>query len=728
MRRMKKVAAATLTAMMVASLAMGTTETWARSSKRAAWNNAAAESADTETEVRDACYVEDDSQTDAHNVKSNVYANSAEWAAWKTKWESVRTNFCQIALTPGEDATMLNAGWVSTTKDETPQVKLMDANGNEIKTYTGVQSTSADVQTVKDGDTTYTLYPCKVTITGLAENTSYKYQYYVNGAWSDTYDYKTQSTDSFSIMYVGDPQIGASTNQLGDQNKEYYAMNDSYNWYHTLNNAVSKFPNLSFIMSAGDQINQSGSLSKEADALEQQIEYAGFLNPSVLRSLPVATTIGNHDSGSVNYSNHFNYPNKQSSGDRTAAGTDYYFTYGNTLFISIDTNNYNVSTHENVIKEATEKNPDAKWRVLMFHQDIYGSGYDHSDSDGIVLRTQLTPVIDKYDIDAVLQGHDHTYSRTYQITSDGSEHSSFTKAPSSSDAEAFSSYLKDNLCYTLTTGSDDTTKAIDPKGTVYFEANSATGSKYYQLIGTQQDYIAARCQSWRPTYSVIDITDTTLTVKTYDAATNEELVADGGVKTAYTIVKQADKTALADELTKAEEALSAAKTAGNYTEESVKALEDTIVAAKAISENEESTSTDVASAVTSLQDAVKGLAVVENKDNTDTDKNGSTDNGSTGDNQNGSTDNGSTGDNQNGSTDNGNTGNNQNGSTDNGNTGNNQNGSTGNTNSGSASSSDSKVKTGDTARAAVWYTVAGLSMAGAAGVILVDRKKKKLSK
>ena len=715
MRRMKKVAAATLTAMMVASLAMGTTETWARSSKRAAWNNAAAESADTETEVRDACYVEDDSQTDAHNVKSNVYANSAEWAAWKTKWESVRTNFCQIALTPGEDATMLNAGWVSTTKDETPQVKLMDANGNEIKTYTGVQSTSADVQTVKDGDTTYTLYPCKVTITGLAENTSYKYQYYVNGAWSDTYDYKTQSTDSFSIMYVGDPQIGASTNQLGDQNKEYYAMNDSYNWYHTLNNAVSKFPNLSFIMSAGDQINQSGSLSKEADALEQQIEYAGFLNPSVLRSLPVATTIGNHDSGSVNYSNHFNYPNKQSSGDRTAAGTDYYFTYGNTLFISIDTNNYNVSTHENVIKEATEKNPDAKWRVFMFHQDIYGSGYDHSDSDGIVLRTQLTPVIDKYDIDAVLQGHDHTYSRTYQITSDGSEHSSYTKAPSSSDAEAFSSYLKDNLCYTLTTGSDDTTKAIDPKGTVYFEANSATGSKYYQLIGTQQDYIAARCQSWRPTYSVIDITDTTLTVKTYDAATNEELVADGGVKTAYTIVKQADKTALADELTKAEEALSAAKTAGNYTEESVKALENTIAAAKVISENEESTSTDVASAVTSLQDAVKGLAVVENKDNTDTDKNGSTDNGSTGDNQNGSTDNG-------------NTGNNQNGSTDNGNTGNNQNGSTGNTNSGSASSSDSKVKTGDTARAAVWYTVAGLSMAGAAGVILVDRKKKKLSK
>lgn len=39
----------------------------------------------------------------------------------------------------------------------------------------------------------------------------------------------------------------------------------------------------------------------------------------------------------------------------------------------------------------------------------------------------------------------------------------------------------------------------------------------------------------------------------------------------------------------------------------------------------------------------------------------------------------------------------------------------------------STSKTGDTAKAAVWYTAAGLSMAGAAGIILVERKKKKLN-
>ena len=38
---------------------------------------------------------------------------------------------------------------------------------------------------------------------------------------------------------------------------------------------------------------------------------------------------------------------------------------------------------------------------------------------GMILRTQLTPVFDKYDIDVVLQGHDHTYSRSKILYGDG---------------------------------------------------------------------------------------------------------------------------------------------------------------------------------------------------------------------------------------------------------------------------------------------------------------------
>ena len=64
------------------------------------------------------------------------------------------------------------------------------------------------------------------------------------------------------------------------------------------------------------------------------------------------------------------------------------------------------------------------------------------------------------------------------------------------------------------------------------------------------------------------------------------------------------------------------KAAGTYTEESVQKLSDTIDAAKAIYENAESTTTDVASAVTSLQEAVSALKAVDNGENgNDTDNN-----------------------------------------------------------------------------------------------------------
>ena len=602
MRKTRKLVSAVLAASMVAGIGMGSVETYARSSMRAAWNDASS-SKTTGTAEKDACYVEDGRETAEKTAYSNVYADSAEWAAWQEKWKTLRNNYEQIALTPGENATKMNFAWYCVT-EEIPKIKLMDSQGRVIQEVQGQQNL-ANKETITENDNVITLIPNKVTVSGLAENTSYQYQYYLDGAWSDTYTFETKSTENFSVMYVGDPQIGASVGQ-DDNSKEYHAMNDAYNWNHTLSSALSAHSNVSFILSAGDQINQT-SVSKDADKLEQQIEYAGFLSSPLLRSMPVATTIGNHDSKSVNYSNHFNNPNTATSvattEGKTDAGTDYYFTYGNTLFVSIDTNNYNCATHENVIKEAVEANPDATWRVLMFHQDIYGSGYDHSDSDGIVLRTQLTPIIDKYDFVAVLLGHDHTYSRTYQLSSDGQTHSSYQSAPKT-NTDDFSAYLGDNACYNILTNIENKNNVVNPEGTVYFEANSATGSKYYQLIGTQQNYIAARSQSWRPTYSVIDFTETTLTVKTYDAATNTELVADGNIKTSYTIVKSVEKEDLKKEIESAEVKLGEVKAAGTYTEESVQKLSDTIDAAKAIYENAESTTTDVASAVTSLLEAV----------------------------------------------------------------------------------------------------------------------------
>lgn len=681
MKKAKKVVSALLTVTLTTGIAMGSMQAYARSSTRAAWNNAAG-SATAQSTVSEAHYIPGDTvnpnmsdkDSPEYTVSSNVYANSSDWAAWQTTWNTIRTNYEQIALTPGKNATELNFAWCSFTQ-ETPMVKLMDNSGNVIKIFEGKQDT-ANSQTVTDNGKQYTMYSGKVTATGLTENTTYKYEYLADGKWSNTYTYKTEATANFSVMYVGDPQIGASVGQ--DTNSaEYHAMNDAFNWNQTLNHAVTAHSNLSFILSAGDQINQT-DVSSDTNRLEQQIEYAGFLSSSVLKSLPLATTIGNHDSKSVNYSNHFNNPNAATASGNTtgatAAGSDYYFTYGNTLFVVIDTNNYNCATHENVIKEATQANPNVKWRVLMFHQDIYGSGYDHSDSDGIQLRTQLTPIVDKYHFDIVLQGHDHTYSRSFQLSAAGT--------------------TDNTTCYNILTNQSATNKVIDPKGTAYFEANSSTGSKFYQLIGTQQNYIAARSQSWRPTYSVLDFTDVSLTVKTYDAATNQELVADGGVATAYTIIKSADKSSLNNAISTAQTSYANAVAAGNYTPESLANLSAVIAAAQAIDQNAESDNTAIASAVSSISDAVGALKVVAA--NTDNSTTNTATTGTVTDTNSAnvvSTDNSAI---------------------------------TGSNGNGAGNNSTTAVKTGDSVLPMVlWFSLGGISLAGLSYIMISERKKKR---
>ena len=430
------------------------------------------------------------------------------------------------------DETQLNYAWYSHTV-ETPKVRIgTKQNMSDAVEFSGTQSEAVTIGEVK-------YYSNKVTVQNLKENTKYYYQVYQNGAWQDAQEYTTKSFSSFSFLYVGDPQIGACKNQTSTEKDQMNyskditstgadnlaARNDGYNWNKILTEAIEDHSDVSFMVSAGDQVNYGAN----------EREYAAYLGAEALTSLPVATTIGNHDSSSAQYSMHFNNPNTFSDADttytlgKTAAGTDYYYTYGSVLFIVLDTNNYNCATHENVIKKAVSENPDATWRVVMFHQDIYGSGLDHSDSDGMVLRTQLTPIMDAYDIDVVLQGHDHTYSRTYQLEGDGESHLKYDPSADMTSAE----YLAQNNCYEIVSDTVDGT-IVNPKGTVYLEANSATGSKFYELIATQQDYIAERSQTWTPSYSVVTVTDNSFSVTVYDAATRQVLKGSS----TYTIVKE----------------------------------------------------------------------------------------------------------------------------------------------------------------------------------------------
>lgn len=453
-------------------------------------------------------------------------ANVKAAEAWN--WETVSQDRTFVSLTPGADETELNFAWYSQAAED---AKVRFGTSQNLTDDDIVNGESTNINSTVAG-----YYSNKVTVDGLEENTTYYYQVMKNGQWPEEVEtYQTKSFSDFSFLYVGDPQIGASVG--GNTSQDTADENDAESWNNVLNQAVSQH-DVSFMVSAGDQVNTGSS--------EQQ--YSGYLGANALASLPVATTIGNHDHNDANYGYHFNYPNSQQGAPKgytqgaSAAGTDYYYTYGNVLFIVLDTNNYNCATHENVIRKAIAENPDAKWRVVTFHQDIYGAARSHSDSDGMVLRTQLTPLMDEYNIDVVLQGHDHTYSRTYQLTGDGEEHLKYGDPsidgvidiePIDDADYVDEDYQKENASsYEIKSNVVGGT-VENPEGTVYFEANSATGSKYYDLFNPVQDYIAEKSQTYTPTYSVVSVTDDTFSVTTYDYITGEPV--DGS--STYTIKK-----------------------------------------------------------------------------------------------------------------------------------------------------------------------------------------------
>lgn len=503
-----------------------------------------------------------------HYNDGAAVGGSAEWTAWTQEWNTVATDYTQVSLTPGADETELNFAWYSQDNGSaaTPVVHF-GTNRNSLRAYTG---TAGDVDTSLTGGVSY--HYNHVTVTGLAPNTTYYYTVEKNGVQTEVETYQTRSFDTVKMLYVGDPQIGASKGQ--PQGSETLAAesgaantaarNDAFGWNRTLEAALAQDPDVSFIISAGDQVNKTGQAKEE--------EYAGYLSPDVLASLPVATTIGNHDSLNPDYMYHFNNPNATENG-ATQAGGDYYYSYGNGLFIVLNTNNYNVAEHEQTIREAIASDPDAAWRIVTIHQDIYGSGLDHSDTDGMILRTQLTPIFDEYDIDVVLQGHDHTYSRSKLLYGDGQTHGAYefqlnddgsdydwdhaydinasTQIPLYPEDAAGQALLDDfqadNHCYTIETTVGNT--VVNPNGTLYMTANSASGSKYYELISAQQDYIAERSQNWLPSWSVITLSADAFSIDTY------QLTADGQtekIDQTFTIRKTGDGESLTAPLTRAQ--------------------------------------------------------------------------------------------------------------------------------------------------------------------------------
>ena len=126
-------------------------------------------------------------------------------------------------------------------------------------------------------------------------------------------------------------------------------------------------------------------------------------------------------------------------------------------------------------------------------------------------------------------------------------------------------FTEDNQCYTIEDVEGNT--VTDPQGILYMTANSASGSKYYELTATQQDYIAARSQNWLPSYSVIEMDADSFSITTYqltDDNTVEQIDDTFTIeKTAGAAAEETGTTETTAETEATEATETAAETGGN---------------------------------------------------------------------------------------------------------------------------------------------------------------------
>lgn len=308
----------------------------------------------------------------------------------------------RTVLTPTEDLSTSQA--VSWRTDETvntaqAQIALAtDNSGFKADSETIIAETGEPMV----ADLGYPTLNHTVTFGDLTPDTKYLYRVGDGANWTEWYEFETATggTDPFSFVYFGDAQ-----NDVQEH------------WSRVIRRAFSDRPEADLIVSAGDLINQHD----DDDEWGEWFGAGGWIN-GMVNQIP---TPGNHEySGqaglSPQWNEQFNLPDNGPQGDtpihEALGGTVYYTDYQGVRFISLNSNLNAVPSGQSQasldmqaewLDGVLEENPH-KWSVVTFHHPIWSAAPGRNNPQ---VRDTWLPVLEEHDVDLVLQGHDHNYTR-----------------------------------------------------------------------------------------------------------------------------------------------------------------------------------------------------------------------------------------------------------------------------------------------------------------------------
>jgi len=259
-----------------------------------------------------------------------------------------------------------------------------------------------------------------VTLTGLSTNTLY---YYSVGSTTQVLQgdannyFKTMpvvgSTEKIRVLAMGD-MGNNSTNQVNVRN--------AY-----LNFNGSNYTDAWILL--GDNAYQNGTDG------EYQTNFFNIYQGSLTKNHVLWPAPGNHDYANssarqadhlIPYYDMFTLPSSGQAGG-VSSGTEafYSYNYGNIHFVALDSYGWetgNTRLYDTLgpqvvwLKQDLAANTQP-WTVVYFHHPPYTKGSHNSDTETelINMRERVVRILERYKVDLVLNGHSHSYERSYLI-------------------------------------------------------------------------------------------------------------------------------------------------------------------------------------------------------------------------------------------------------------------------------------------------------------------------
>ncbi len=295
--------------------------------------------------------------------------------------------FDHIILTwTGDPATTQAVTWRSRVDDKisVAEIAAAKASPDFVKTARQISAATSSLKI----NNKYVYYH-SVNFTGLDPNTLYAYRVGNGDIWSEWFQFRTAANkaEPFSFLYFGDAQ------------NNIFSL-----WSRTIRAAIMEAPKARFMIHAGDMVGRQ-NYDREWN---EWFKAGGW----IFATIPSIPAVGNHEynkyrdkrrSLSKFWRPQFTLPQNGISG---LEETNYYLDYQDTRFVVLNSN-VKIEQQGHWLEKVLKRNPGL-WTVVVFHHPVYSS---IRGRDNQMVRKHWEPLLDKFKVDLVLQGHDHVYSR-----------------------------------------------------------------------------------------------------------------------------------------------------------------------------------------------------------------------------------------------------------------------------------------------------------------------------